>query len=52
MLARDRGAEAVNKLVAVMRGVVTVEIDKKRVEMPVPPLAQLAKRPGSPVLRR
>ena len=42
MFARDRGFEAIDKLVALMRGVVTVEIDKKAVEMPVPPMAQLA----------
>jgi hypothetical protein len=37
----DRGAEAIDKLVALMRGVVTVEIDNKPVEMPVPPITQL-----------
>jgi hypothetical protein len=42
MFARDRGAEAIDKLVALMRGVVTVEIDRKPVEMLVPPMAQLA----------
>jgi hypothetical protein len=42
MLARDRGAEAIDKLVALMRGVVRVEIDRKPVEMLVPPMAQLA----------
>ena len=42
MFARDRGAEAIDKLVALMRGVVRVEIDKKPVEMLVPPMAQLA----------
>ena len=42
MLARDRGAEAIDKLVALMRGVVRVEIERKRVEMPVPPMTQLA----------
>jgi hypothetical protein len=42
MLARDRGAEAINKLVTLMRGVVRVEIERKRVEMPVPPMTQLA----------
>ena len=39
--ARDRGFEAIDKLVALMRGVVTVEIDRKPVEMPVPPMTQL-----------
>ena len=42
MLARDRGAEAIDKLVTLMRGVVRVEIERKRVEMPVPPMTQLA----------
>ena len=42
MLARDRGAEAIDKLVALMRGVVRVEIDRKPVEMLVPPMTQLA----------
>jgi hypothetical protein len=42
MLARDRGAEAIDKLVALMRGVVRVEIERKRVEMSVPPMTQLA----------
>ena len=42
MSARDRGAEAIDKLVALMRGVVRVEIDGKPVEMLVPPMAQLA----------
>jgi hypothetical protein len=42
MFARDRGAEAIDKLVALMRGVVRVEIDRKPVEMLVPPMAQLA----------
>ena len=42
MFARDRGAEAVDKLVALMRGVITVEIDRKPVEIVVPPMAQLA----------
>ena len=42
MFARDRGFEAIDKLVALMRGVVTVEIDRKPVEMLVPPMAQLA----------
>jgi hypothetical protein len=42
MFARDRGAEAIDKLVALMRGVVTVEIDRKPVAMPVPPMTQLA----------
>jgi hypothetical protein len=40
--ARDRGAEAIDKLVALMRGVVRVEIDGKLVEVLVPPMAQLA----------
>ena len=38
MLARDRGAEAIDKLAALMRGVVRVEIDRKPVEMLVPPM--------------
>ena len=42
MLARDRGAEAIDRLVALMRGVVRVEIDRKPVEMVVPPMVQLA----------
>jgi hypothetical protein len=42
MLARDHGAKAIDKLVALMRGVVRVEIDRKPVEMLVPPMAQLA----------
>jgi hypothetical protein len=42
IFARDRGIEAVNKLVALMRGVITVEIDEKPVEILVPPMAQLA----------
>ena len=42
MLARDRGFEAINKLVALMRGVITVEIDRKPVQMLVPPMTQLA----------
>jgi hypothetical protein len=42
MFARERGAEAIDKLVAIMRGVVRVEIDRKPVEMLVPPMAQLA----------
>lgn len=42
MLARDRGAETIGKLVAIMRGVVRVEIDRKPVEMLVPPMTQLA----------
>jgi hypothetical protein len=40
--SRDWGFEAVEKLVVLMRGVITVEIDKKRVEMLVPPMTQLA----------
>ena len=42
MFARDRGFEAIDKLVALMRGVITVEIDRKPVEIVVPPMAQLA----------
>ena len=42
MFARERGAEAIDKLVALMRGVITVEIDKKPVQMLVPPMTQLA----------
>jgi hypothetical protein len=42
MFARDRGAEAIDTLVALMRGVVTVEIDKKPVQMLVTPMTQLA----------
>jgi hypothetical protein len=42
MFARDRGAEAIDKLVALMRGVVRVEIDRKPVDMLVPPMTQLA----------
>ena len=42
MFARDRGFEAIDKLVTLMRGVVRVEIDKNLVEMLVPPLAPLA----------
>ena len=42
MFARERGAEAIDKLVALMRGVVTVEINKKPVQMLVPPMTQLA----------
>jgi hypothetical protein len=42
VLARDCGAEAIDKLVALMRGVVRVEIDRKRVEVLVPPMTQLA----------
>jgi len=40
--ARDWGFEAIEKLVVLMRGVITVEIDKKRVEIFVPPMTQLA----------
>ena len=40
--ARERGAEAIDKLVAIMRGWFRVEIDMKPVEMLVPPMAQLA----------
>lgn len=40
--ARDFGAEAIEKLVALMRGVVRVEIDWKPVEVVVPPRTQLA----------
>lgn len=42
MLARDRGAEAVGKLVDLMKGVVRVEIDSRPVEVLVPPMTQLA----------
>jgi hypothetical protein len=42
VLARDCGAEAIDKLVALMRGVVRVEIDRKRVEVLVPLMTQLA----------
>jgi hypothetical protein len=42
MFARDWGFEAIDKLAALMRGVVRVEIDGKPVEMLVPPMAQLA----------
>ena len=42
MFARDWGFEAIDKLAALMRGVVRVEIDGKPVEMLVPPIAQLA----------
>ena len=42
MFARDWGFEAIDKLAAPMRGVVSVEIDGKPVEMLVPPMAQLA----------
>src|SRR5271169_2234964 len=41
MFARDWGFEAIDKLAALMRGVVRVEIDGKPVEMLVP-MAQLA----------
>ena len=42
MFARDWGFEAIDKLVALMRGVITVEIDRKPVQMLVPPMTQLA----------
>ena len=42
MFARHWGFEAIDKLEALMRGVVRVEIDGKPVEMLVPPMAQLA----------
>ena len=42
MFARDWGFEAIDKLAALMRGVVSVEIDGKPVEILVPPMAQLA----------
>jgi hypothetical protein len=42
IFARDCGAEAIDKLVELMRGVVTVEIDGKPVQMLVPPMTQLA----------
>ena len=42
MFARDWGFEAIDKLAALMRGVVRVEIDGKPVEMLVPPMTQLA----------
>jgi hypothetical protein len=42
MFARERGAEAIDKLVAIMRGVIRVETDTKAVEMLVPPMVQLA----------
>ena len=42
MFARDWGFEAIDKLAALMRGVVKVQIDGKPVEMLVPPMAQLA----------
>jgi hypothetical protein len=42
MFARDCGAEAIDKLVELMRGVVKVEIDGKPVQMLVPPMTQLA----------
>ena len=42
MFARDWGFEAIDKLAALMRGVVQVEIDGKPVEMLVPPMTQLA----------
>ena len=43
MFARDRGAEAIDKLAALMWGVVRVEIDGKPAEMLVPPMAQLSR---------
>jgi hypothetical protein len=42
MFAREWGFEAIDKLAALMRGVVRVEIDGKPVEMLVPPMTQLA----------
>ena len=42
MFARDWGFEAIDKLVALMRGVITVEIDRKPVQMLVPPMTQFA----------
>jgi hypothetical protein len=50
MFARDRGAETIDKLAALMRGAITVEIDRKPVEMFVPPMAQLTSAKGNCVM--
>jgi hypothetical protein len=41
LLAREHGVEAVEKLITMMRGVITVEVNEKQVEVVVPPMAQL-----------
>jgi hypothetical protein len=41
LLAREHGVEAVEKLITMMRGVITVQVNEKEVEVVVPPMAQL-----------